>query len=228
MKRIFYSICLLAAGIISFTSCTDEGEQAPVEANIPEQPETIELKPDSEIFLGWDDFYSKEDIAFSIDSFDKADTLTGELFTQHFTPTDSFYMRFKNLLVYNEDSSMFIDPYSGSWIIEIGKDGKQYAREGEVDQEVTVVNTQTNTRTRLLFCGPSCLIQRAFWYNDHIVGIMGLMAEYADEYYTPTIWFVNINNGITIPYQYHSSVSIIKGNKYTERYLKSKGVSMAY
>lgn len=228
MKRVSKAGYVLLSGLLLFTSaCTDEEEQ-PVYVPDVVEPIEITLDTDSEVYLGWDDFYSKDDITFSIDSFSKTDTLAGQLFTQHFTPDDSFYLRFANLLVYNEDSSMFIDPYSGSWIIEIGKDGKQYAREGEIDQEVAVVNTKTNTRTRLLFCGPSCIIQKAFWYNEDIVGVMGLMGEYADEYYTPTIWFVNIHNGITLPYHYNSSISIIQANKYTERYLKSKGVQMAY
>jgi hypothetical protein len=57
---------------------------------------------------------------------------------------------------------------------------------------------------------------------------MGLMTEYSDEYYTPTIWFVNIHNGITIPYEYNSSVSIIQANDFMKNHLESRGVNVDY
>ena len=224
---------ILKVGIVVFalavllSACTDDDNQQPVDAAI-DNPDHIVLRADSEAFASWEEFYSKDDISFSIDSFRKTDTVNGELFSRKFIPDDSFYACFGKLLVYNSDSSMFIDAYSTSWIVEAGKDGLLHAREGEVDQEVTVVNTKTNMRTRLLFCGPACQVQKAFWYNDQVVGIMGLMAEYADEYYTPTIWFVNINTGTTIPYQYHSSVSIIYGQDYMKRHMESKGVKLDY
>lgn len=219
---------LICLGLLfAITGCNDDAEEKPVET-ATEQPKEISLNLANEHFSEWDDFYSKNDQAFSIDNFDKTDTLKGELYTQQFTADDSFYMRYGKLLEYNADSTMFIDPYSGSWIIEVRKDGMPYAREGEIDQEVAVIDVNKQTRTRLLFCGPSCIIQRAFWYDTDIVCIMGLLAEYSDEYYTPTVWFVNINNGVTIPYQYHSNVSIMDGNEYTAQYLQSRGVNMAY
>lgn len=220
---------LFFAGLLVIAlGCDDDTEDAPIEVK-DEQPTEIRIDPGDEHIMGWNEFYSKEDLSFSLDSFDKADTIKGELFTQHFAPGDSFYQHYGRLISYNDDSSMFIDPYSGSWIVEIRDDGMPYAREGEIEQEVAVVDVAKQTRTRLLFCGPSCIIQRAYWYSDNIVCIMGLMAEYTDEYYTPTMWFVNINNGLTIPYQYHSSsVSIMHGNEYTAKYMQSKGVNMAY
>ncbi len=213
---------VLILGISACGGCDDKAEK--------QQPaavaDTISLKGNSEAYAAWDELYSAEDPAFSIDSFIKSDTAKNELFTSDFTATDSFYQRFGSLLVYNQDSSLFIDAYSTSWIVETGKGGKLHAREGEVDNEVSIVNTKTNKRTRLLYCGPSCQFQKAFWYNDEIVGVMGMMSEYADEYYTPAIWFVNINNGITIPYYYHSGISIVNAHDYMKRHMKSKGINL--
>lgn len=201
--------------------CDKEAEKEELPA-----ADTISLSENSEVYATWDELYSLDDPAFSVDSFIKNDTVKNELFTTGFTPSDSFYNRFGRLLVYNDDSSMFIDAYSTAWIIEPGKGGSLYAREGEVDQEVTIVNTKTNKRTRLLFCGPSCQFQKAFWYNEDIVGVMGMMADYSDEYYTPAIWFVNIHNGNTIPYYYHSGISIVSAQDYMRRHMESRGIKL--
>lgn len=218
---------IIAAIVITLPACNDD--DTGTQDTIPVVDTTkIVLDTNEDVYASWDDFYSKDDIAFSLDSFMKSDTLNGELYIQSFEPDKDYYTNYGPLLVYNYDSSMFIDAYSTAWIIEADKEGQLYAREGEVDQEVTVIDTHKHVKTRLLFCGPSCIIQKAFWYSKDIVGIMGLMSEYTDEYYTPTIWFVNINNGVTIPYQYHSSISITQADDYMVRYLESRGIKMAY
>ncbi len=218
--------CTLVS-ILSMAACGGCDDKK-VNETPPPVADTISLNGDNEVYAAWDDIYSAEDPAFSIDSFVKNDTIRNELFTSDFTPSDSFFQQFGKLLVYNADSSIFIDAYSTSWLMEKGKGGILYAREAEVDQEVTIVNTKTNKRTRLLFCGPACQFQKAFWYNDEIVGVMGMIAEYADEYYTPTIWFVNINNGVTIPYHYHSAVSLVNARDYMKHHMESRGIKMNY
>lgn len=228
MKRGYskYSITGLFV-LLALASCNDdESRNATTPPPAVQQPDTVSFQRDNEIYASWEEFYRKEDLSFSLDSFLRADTITGELHISAYRPSDSFYNSFGNLLVYNADSTMFIDAYSSNWIVEKGNDGKMHAREAEIDQEVTVVNKKTNVRSRLFFCGPGCQVQKVFWYNEHIVGIMGLMAEYSDEYYTPTIWYVNIENGITIPYQSNASVSIIQANDYVKNYMGSKGVTV--
>lgn len=218
-----WSRVLILGLVISLAACGGCKD----EETVTEQPpvaDTISLNGNSEVYAVWDELYSQDDPSFSIDSFLKSDTVKNELFVADFHPTDSFYQRFASLLVYNSDSSLFIDAYSTAWIIEPRKDGSLRAREGEVDQEVAIVNPKTGKKTRLLYCGPSCQFQKVFWYNDDIVGVMGMVSEYSDEYFTPAIWFVNIHNGNTIPYYYHSSVSIINAQEYMKRHLESRGI----
>lgn len=227
MRGALYTLLIIGASSALFTSCSDE------ETN--EQPEVVEtistdeivLNPENDIYKSWDEFYSKDDLSFSIDSFKLTDTISGELYTSNANLSDTFFKHYERLIVYNTDSTKFIDPLSYSLIVEMDDNGKLHARGGEVDHEVSVVDIAKKTRTRLLFCGPSCEIQKAFWYNDHIVGIMGLSSEYSDEYFTPMIWFVNINNGITIPYEYHSSISLIEASNFVKDYVESKGIEMA-
>jgi len=221
-------IIAVALGITTLLAACDgdEAEKQPVV--VEDTLSNMLLQSDSEVYATWDEFYRQDDLTFAIDSFMKVDTVNGQLFTQSFKPDADYFKRFGKLLVYNADSSIFIDAYSTTWIVEPDAKGTLYAREGEVDQEVAIVNTKTNVRTRLLFCGPSCQVQKAFWYSDDIVGIMGLMGEYADEYYTPTIWFVNIHNGVTIPYEYHSSVSLVHAHDFMKKHMESKGVKVQY
>ena len=206
-------------------ACTDEEEAATTVET--ESSDVIALNPNSDIYKTWDEFYSKNDLQFSIDSFEIADTISGELFTTAANLSDSFFTLYERLITYNHDSTKFIDPLSYSLIIEKDESGKLLARGGEIDHEVSIVDIAKKTKTRLLFCGPSCEVQKAFWYSENIVGIMGLTSEYTDEYYTPMIWFVNINNGITIPYEYHYNISIVEANEFLKNYVESKGIEMA-
>lgn len=214
------SILLLAA------ACTGDKNQ-PVSADNKDSVNAeINLKEHAELYTSWDEYYSKYDLSFSLDSFMKSDTVAGELHIRSYIPTDSFYRLFGGLITYNSDSSKFIDAYSTSWIIEADSDGKLHGREGEPDQEVCVIDLKKNTRTRLLFCGPGCQVQKVFWYNEDVVGIMGLMSDYADEYYTPVIWFVNISNGLTIPYEYNSTISIIHAEDYMKKVMERSGITL--
>ncbi len=221
---ISFFLCLFT--LVFVESCTEEEPTEDVAIINVDTTNTISLNVNDDIYKSWDEFYSKEDISFSIDSFRLTDTISGELYTTTANLSDTFFKHYERLITYNKDSSKFIDPLSYSLIIEADKNGKLTARGGEVDHEVSVVDIAKKTKTRLLFCGPSCEIQKAFWYNDHIVGIMGLSSEYSDEYFTPMIWFVNINNGITIPYEYHSSISIADASNFVKDYVESKGIEM--
>jgi len=229
MKMRYYSCnIILAVTLIMLSGCATDDKKQVETPPIEKTADTIGLETNNNIYTSWEEFYKKEDISFALDSFFKNDTIIGELHITSYKPNDSFYTNFGNLLVYNSDSTMFIDAFSTNWIIERDRNGKLTAREGEIDQEVTVVDKKAQTRNRLFYCGPGCQVQKVFWYNDDIVGIMGLMTEYSDEYYTPTIWFVNIHNGITIPYEYNSSVSIIQANDFMKNHLESRGVNVDY
>ena len=151
MKPRFSIYSVLFAITLAIFSCNDDKE--PAEVTIVDAPvdSLVSLNASDRVYISWDEFYKKNDITFSLDSFLKADTITGELYTISYTPSPEYFENFGNLLVYNEDSSKFIDAFSSSWIIEKGTDGKLHAREGEIDQEVTIVNKKEKIRTRLFF-----------------------------------------------------------------------------
>lgn len=214
---------------IIFSACSDDSNKDETTTVEHITTDSINLQKDKEVYATWGELYGNEDIPFSLDSFTTTNNIKGDLFTQPFEPDADYYKLYGNLLVYNADSSTFIDAYSTTWIIEEQENGVLYARAGEVDQEVAIVNTQTNIRTRLLFCGPSCIVQKAFWYNENIVGIMGMIDENNNQQYTPTIWFVNIHNGITIPYQNHSGgISQLQSDSYIKQHMESKRIKMQY
>lgn len=221
---------LLIACFITLAACTDDSEeQKPVKVDTADlNKDSVFLDSSEPAFSNWQEHYKIDDISFSLDSFMLSDTVSAQLYSTTADLSPEYFDLYGKLLVYNDDSSLFIDPFSYSLIIEKDKGGKLYAREGEVDNEVAIINPKTNTRTRLLFCGPSCQVQKVFWYNDDVVCIMGLSSEYTDEYFTPMVWFVNIHNGMTIPYEYSSNVNISEAYDYLKKFVESKGIEMKY
>ena len=142
---------LLAVTLIILSGCATDEKQAE-NPPITIAADTIGHETNNNIYTTWEEFYKKEDISFTLDSFLKNDTIIGELHITSYKPNDTFYRNFGNLLVYNSDSSMFIDAFSTNWIIERDGNGKLTAREGEIDQEVTVVDKKAQTiySTRVL------------------------------------------------------------------------------
>lgn len=220
-RLIVFSTIILACSM--FAACTDNTEETKSVTT-----DSISLLKGIDTYGSWDVFSNPEGISFSLDSLSQIDNIKGELFTQPFEPDADFYKCYGKLLVYNADSSIFIDGYSNNWIIEEHEDGMLYARAGEVDIEVAVVNTRSNVRTRLFFCGPSCILKMVFWHSEDIVGIMGYMTENNDEQYKPIIWFVNIHNGVTMPYLDQSSIGSASPNDFSKKYMESKGIKVQY
>lgn len=230
MYRYKYSICnivFLASLLIFISACTENDEKQAMTNIDDASADSIFINPENDAYSSWDNYYRHNNISFSMDSFMRADTIISDLLIRSAELDKDFYEQFSSLIVYNEDSTLFLDAYSYSMIVE-KKDGKLYARGGEVDNEVSVVNPDSKTRTRIFFCGPSCIIQKVFWHNKNIAGIMGLTSEDSDEYYTPVVWFVNVNNGVTIPYYYNNNISLAEVQNYQEEYLKSKGIIQEY
>src|SRR5690606_18358326 len=118
------SICTI------LSACNDD--------TVENEPVTVDhgrtgQEKNNEIYTGPEDLNNREDIRFSLDSVSDINSDKGNMFTQEFKPDAGFYKLYGNLLVYNADSSIFIDAYSNNWIIEERNDGALYAREGEVD-----------------------------------------------------------------------------------------------
>jgi hypothetical protein len=134
------------------------------------------------------------------------------------------YELYKPLLVYNGDSSRFIDAYSYWLILDRDDTGQITARNGEPDVEVAVIDVKTKKRKRIFFCGSTCMIQKAFWLSNDMIAIAGMVSENADEQYKPVVWFVNTTSGSTTQYDYQKTVSSEDATAYFKKELGSKDV----
>jgi hypothetical protein len=186
----------------------------------PENPITI-LKERPSIYSTWGSYYRLG----SPEDFSAIEKSKIELSKTDLKLHDSFYRDYKRLLVYDQDSSRFIDPFSYLLLIDKNKKTDQlHARLGEPDQEISVYDIKAKKRKRVFFCGTTCRVDKAFWYNKDIIGLMGLTSQTADEHYQPVIWFVNIVDGSLVQYFYTKDILDTDINNFIQQEVESKGI----
>lgn len=138
---------------------------------------------------------------------------------------DEFYKNYGKLLVYNPDSTRFIDFLSYNIIIDEDKNGNMTARSGEADQEIKVYDTKTNTGKRVFYLGTCCRVQKAFWYSADIIGLIGMASPGANQYYMPVIWFINITNGSLYTYELKKDIEAQEPADLMKQTIESKGIT---
>jgi hypothetical protein len=161
---------------------------------IPDTPQDLPVKGDSvelqSVENGWLEYYK----SFSVhrDSFKTVatDTLPGI--------TSSFVGRpwapeISNLLIYSPDSTKILDIYGYNFILFENEMG-QMEFGTEADTEVLLYDMQQKKQIRLLFVGPSVIVEDGFWLNDNEILLTGLYREPQDEGYRPIMWKVSVLN----------------------------------
>jgi hypothetical protein len=212
--------------LLVIAACT--GRQAKEDGDI-DDVDSISTIPNAQLanlehnnpeFNNWADHYNIN----ITDSFTSNETPPIEFYTYKEDIKAGDYKLYRPLLVYNGDSSKFIDAYGYGLLFKKNNKGQIVARPGEPDVEVAIIDRQTNERKRIFFCGTACIVQKAFWYNDDIVAIAGMTSENAGELFTPVVWFINITNGSTTQYQYNKTVSRDEAVKYLQQEISAKGI----
>lgn len=182
------------------------------------------IKTQSELYKDWTNAYKEKDIHFSLDSFEYLSEYNDEFLNSSFTPDKSFYKKYGPLLVYNADSTKFIDLFSYYLVLNINKNGKVSSGGTEADQEVAVVDKKTKTRYRVFFCGTPCFVAKASWLDNEKIVLFGLTTEDGDDNYTPTIWLIDLKTASTTEYNYNKSINELSPDELLEKILKSKGI----
>lgn len=93
----------------------------------------------------------------------------------NFVESQNFFNNYNKILIYNADSSAFLDLFSYQILVEKNKQGELIASQGEIDQEVALVDLKRKKRIRLLFNGPSCIYTNAFWLSKSDILVWGKM-----------------------------------------------------
>lgn len=154
-------------------SCDTKKEESPEEIVLPTEEIQVEERPrreyTTEVRDNWVNYYKKNAPEFKRDNFKseesfkiiRAKTNIVPVWSKNFNPV------YKDFLVYNADSTMYVDFDSYKW----GFDDN-----GELminpDQEIVLVNIPEQKTERILFYGPSFWVEDAYFKNDSIVVLL--------------------------------------------------------
>ena len=141
-----------------------------------------------------------------------------------FRPAKDFYKVYGPYLKYSPDSSMFIDIDSYNIDIEKDKNGHSTATDMGPDFEVSLVNTRSHSKARLLFFGPGSTIADAYWLNDDELILIGVHDQGDSTGKTAAAWKYNLSEKTFYLYELHdkNAVQQIMGSWRKER-LKGLG-----
>lgn len=133
------------------------------------QPEELEQLDDT-VLHRWSQFYQQEDTAFRLSAFVPGDSVTvspmkGTIKTVNDPGFDPLYSEF---LIYSPDNRRYIDFDSYLWHLNANGDP-----DFEVDQEINLVDVQTDSVTRIGFLGPSYRIEDVIWLDESRVLLLG-------------------------------------------------------
>lgn len=209
--NLYLSKYIVLGSVFSFAlhSCNNKKEKQPNEIEIPkdtiqqvevEKPteEIIHEKPKVFVALeNWKNYYDKRIKGFDLKDFKKDESHSFEREHSHIEPiwSDNFNPIHKQFLVYNSDSTIYIDFDSYKW----GLNEKNQLMI-EPDQEVTLVNIAEKKIERLLFYGPSYWVEDAYFKND---STLVLLENSTDQ--TPAYQEVNLNTNTGQYFTYKKS-----------------------
>ncbi|MDF2190946.1 hypothetical protein [Paraflavitalea sp. CAU 1676] len=104
-----------------------------------------------------------------------------------FEDNNNFFRNYGPFLKYSPDSSMFID--LDSYNIDITRDaqGRFSGSEMGPDTEVSLIDVEDKTRTRLVFLGPGGMVEDGLWLDNQTLVLMGRQEnEHGKQ--VPTLW----------------------------------------
>lgn len=153
--------------------------------------------------------------AFSADSFLLTQSAKQDIYPSS-TINEQHVAPFKDLLIYNADSSKAIDLFSYNYIIT-DKTGVIKAEAAEPDTEVALINFKDSTRKRIWFSGPMAIILDAAWINPNEIIVAGMQENENGKYY-PVIWKILLAEKIIDTYTYNHAVEILPNDYLNERF----------
>lgn len=188
MKVSGYIILLL----LILAACNDNNQQKEPQAVAPPEtedsvivetvdsifnPETV----DSFNTLGFTDYARSRQTAPNWSDFRLTNTWSEDsLLSSQFTPEKNYYAYYGPLLKYSPDSSRFIDLDSYNMHIAKNNRGQLIASPSGPDYEVSLVDSATGTKQRLLFLGPGSSVEDAIWLDNDNLALLGVM-DYDDD-----------------------------------------------
>jgi|SRR5690554_2266881 len=110
----------------------------------------------------------------------------------------SFDKIYSDFLIYSPNQKKYIDIDSYQWSLNTATNEPMF----EVDQEITLVDLESEKVWRIGFLGPSYVVENALWQNDSIVL---LLQNSYDQ--VPSIQKVNVNTFSKSTYIYNDTLA---------------------
>ncbi len=187
MKRLLI-LCFSTALLFACGNDADTSEETSIEMVEPEVEENqnTTFAPLAPLFS----FFQSADPSFAPQNFPDF-SAAGVMDTLAAAPIEKKMLApFIPYLIYNNDSSLAIDPYSNNYLLKTSGSATKLVN-GSPDTEVALVNFKTNRRQRVLYFGPSYMLIDAKWKGDSTV-LFAFTELIGTDKISPEIWEVDV------------------------------------
>ena len=208
MKR--FATLFILFGTITFFACKNEPDQASGDTPAADadslETERIDTVLSGETISffnqsGFSDFARSKAPGFDWSKFRIATSWQDDsLHVTNFTAPDNYEI-YKRLFRYSPDSTMYLDLDSYNVLIQKDKRGNYVADDAGPDTEVSLVNTRTNKKTRLLYTGPGNSVEDGAWIDSDNLVIMGFQEADSTDNRIPVLWRFNISSNTFYQYE---------------------------
>jgi hypothetical protein len=176
--------------LVAFTACKNESENSNQEGDGTNYGDTIIVYELQEVAKVGQSFVLL-DSTFDPNTFQEGGSRQVDALIA--TPIVKEQMEgFMSFLIYNEDSSHAIDPYSYNYVLR-EKNGKTQVSEAGPDSEIAIIDLKAQTRKRIWFSGPGSRIVDVKWKNKNVIWMSGV-EELAPASYRPFIYEIHFND----------------------------------
>jgi len=185
---------LLIVFALIFNACRKPVPETPPQ-NLALEGDSIEVQS---VENGWLEYYKSYSVHSDSFNFVSIDTLPGIRSTFVGKP---WAPEISNLMIYSPDSTKVLDIYGYNFILFENELG-QMEFGTDADTEVMLYFMKFNKRIRLMFVGPSVIVEDGFWLNNNEILLTGMYREPQDEGFRPVMWKVNIAEKSIQYYEY--------------------------
>jgi hypothetical protein len=214
-KRLSYLIAAITLFVVACGSNEDKKVAPPeTKAELPEDTTLEELQTeglsreniDTFSTMAFSSYAKKQKKDFDWSRFRlEHNWVDSSMYTTSWSPTKDYYDRYGRFLKYSPDSALFIDLDSYNIDIQKDKKGNLIGTEVGPDVEVSLINTKTGKKTRVLFFGPGNSVEDALWLDKDNIAIMGT-EEREKVGKVAAIWKYNIPTNSFYQYELQDSV----------------------
>lgn len=219
MKKLFFAVVI---GTVAFLGCRDEAAEPTIE------PGVTPTTPDSTVMEKVDTVLTGETLTFfnqsgltnyaksRLEGFDWSKFRLVNVYrddsmvTSSFTPDQRFLQNYGPFLKYSPDSSRIIDLDSYNIEITAQNGGQFTGHEKGPDNEVSLIDLDSNLRKRLVFLGPGGSVEDGTWLDNETLVLVGVHENATATGKTPVVWKYHVPTNTFFLYEMPEATSAEK------------------